>query len=129
MAHVLLIDDDADLIDVNKAELEAHGHQVSIAYTGDEGWTELGKKVPDIIILDAMMESFTAGFELAQDINLKFPDLPVIMLSGVNEYMSSDWEHNPKDDKGWLPVMKLLKKPVSPAALRAEIEKTLSEKK
>ena len=129
MAHVFLIDDDTQLVEMNKLALEAKGHKVSVAYTGQEAWNWLQKNQPDIVVLDVMMEDFTAGFEIAHDIGIKFPKLPIIMLTGVHEYMSKDWQFSEEGDKNWLPVYKFVEKPIAPTKLITIVEATLQEAK
>ena len=124
MAHVLLIDDDRDLVAVNRGALEAKGFRVSTASSGDDGWVKLQKDPPDLVVLDGMMESFTAGFELAHDMNLKYPRLPILMLTSIHEHMRSDWNWGPAD-KGWLPITKWMEKPVSPSQLISAIDDLL----
>ncbi len=129
MAHILLIDDDAGLVDANKLVLEAKGHEVSVAYTGDDAWKLLEKRRPDLLVMDVMMEEFTSGFELARDVSIKFPDMPVLMLTGVQEHMRSDWKFDEDKDADWLPVRKFLAKPIPPTKLAEEIEAALKAAK
>ena len=35
---------------------------------------------PDIVVLDVMMEEFTSGFNVAHDMGIKYPQIPIIML-------------------------------------------------
>ena len=129
MAHILLIDDDAGLVDANKLVLEAKGYEVSVAFTGDEAWKQLEKRQPDLLVMDVMMEEFTSGFTLAEDVRIKYPELPILMLTGVQEHMSSDWKFDKDKDANWLPVYKFLAKPVTPTKLAEEIEATLKAAK
>ena len=124
MTHVLLVDDDVDLVESNRLYLESQGCTVTTAHSGDEGWKLLQQSLPDILVIDCMMEEFTTGFELAWDIGLKFPSLPIIMLTAVHEHMSADWNFG-ADDRKWLPVHHFLEKPVDPAGLWEEIQKAL----
>lgn len=129
MAHILLIDDDAGLVDANKLVLKAKGHEVSVAYTGDEAWKLLEKRQPDLLVMDVMMEEFTSGFTLAEDMHIKYPDMPVLMLTGVQEHMSSEWKFDKNKDANWLPVCKFLAKPITPTKLAEEIEAALQAAK
>ncbi len=124
MAHVLLVDDDKAFVEATRIFLEAKKHKVSVAYSGQEAWDMLQKQRPDILILDCMMEVFTSGFDLAHDISLKFPKLPIIMLTAVHKQMRSDWQFGP-EDKEWLPINSFLEKPVAPEVLLREIEQLL----
>ena len=124
MPHVLLIDDDQDLVAGNKLALEKKGWKVSVAYNGVDGYKALEKDTPDVVVLDCMMEEFTSGFEVAHDMSIKYPTLPILMVTGVHEHMSSDWQFGPAD-KSWLPIHRWLEKPVPPAKLIESLEELL----
>jgi CheY-like chemotaxis protein len=128
VAHVLMIDDDADFIEANRTILEANGFRVSAAYSAQEGWDHLHKATPDVIILDVMMEEFDSGFKLASDINIQFPKVPVLLLTAVHDYMSDRWQYSREKDGDWLPVVKFLEKPVSPTQLVAAIREVTAPK-
>jgi CheY-like chemotaxis protein len=121
MAQILIIDDDKELVECNKLILETHGHKVSTAYSSEEGWSRLMESRPDLVILDCIMEEFTSGFTLAHDINHKFPNLPILLLTSIQEQMNVDWKFG-EEDKGWLPVHKLLQKPIPADRLIEEID-------
>lgn len=129
MAHVLLIDDDRDLVESNRIVLESGGHQVSVAYTGQDAWNLLRDASPDIVILDVMMEEFTSGFEVARDMGIKYPKIPIIILTSVREHMNMDWRYSEEKDQNWLPIHRFLEKPVLPSTLCEEIASTLTEMK
>lgn len=124
MASVLLVDDDRDFTLAHKAILEKGGHRVAVAYSGQEGWEALQKALPDLLVLDCMMETFTSGFELAQDVASRYPRLPMIMLTAVHDHMSAAWKWGPGDEK-WLPIHKWMEKPVQPAQLQAAVDELL----
>ena len=126
MSHVLLIDDDQDLVAGNRIALEKRGFKVSVAYSGDEGWKALEKGAPDLVVLDCMMEQFTSGFDLAHDMSIKHPKLPILMLTSVREHMNKAWQYGP-DDKSWLPIHKWMEKPVPPAKLIEAIDELLAK--
>ncbi len=126
MARVLLVDDDADFNEANRTVLEAEGFEVTVASTADEAWRALQQTVPDVIVLDVMMEEFDAGFRLAHDIDLRFPKVPVLLLTAVHDYMSDKWHFSREQDGDWLPVRKFLEKPVAPARLVEEIREALA---
>ena len=120
MAKVLLVDDDVDLVHMNRLVLEKRGHGVTAAYSAQEAREALRKARPDIAVLDVMMESMTAGFDLAREVHRQLPDLPMIILSGVHEATGVPFRFEPEKD--WLPVLKFLDKPFEPAKLAAEVE-------
>lgn len=127
MGRILLVDDDVDLVDMNRLVLEARGHQVTASYSASEARQALENDLPDIAVLDVMMESVVAGFELAREIHQKHPDLPMIMLSGVHAATGVPFRFAP--DETWMPVLKFLDKPVDPTLLADEVEAALAARK
>ena len=126
MAKVLLIDDDVDLIEMNRAVLTNRGLDVAAAYNSDEARTALHAGTPDLVVLDVMMETHTAGFDLAREIHEQHPDLPILMLTGVREATGVPFEFTP--DETWLPVLQFLEKPFEPAALADKVQNILKDK-
>lgn len=120
MAVVLLIDDDVDMVEANKVVLENRGHDVCTAYSGAEARELLATQTPDAAVIDVMMETMSAGFDLAREIHSKFPDMPLLILSGVRDALGLKFEFEP--DKDWLPIVKFLEKPVPPSDLADEVE-------
>lgn len=123
MAKVLLIDDDVDLVDMNKLVLTSRGHEVSVAYSAKEARATLEKLVPDVAVIDVMMESDSAGIELARELHDRFPSLPMLILSSVHDAKQLPYRFVP--DETWLPVQKFIDKPIAPAALADQIEALL----
>jgi two-component system OmpR family response regulator len=127
MAHVLLVDDDKDLVELNRTALELGGHRVDCAFSAEEGWETVTRLSPQLVVLDVMMERFDAGFELAHRIARAHPNLPLIMLTGVDDYLSKEMRASQDHDEGWMPVHRFMEKPVSPAVLLTEVESLLHE--
>jgi CheY-like chemotaxis protein len=126
MAHILLVDDDQDLIDMNRTVLSQRGHQVTVAYSAAEAKKAAAAAHPDAAVLDVMMEDMTVGFELARYLHAEMPALPMIMMTGIRKEMNLGYSFEP--DETWLPVTKFLEKPVNPRVLAEELEKLLVPK-
>jgi len=109
---ILLIDDDVDLIELNKALLTVMGYEVLFAYNGQEGLDMIAQHAPDLIILDVMMNSPGEGFEVARAIkeNQDPRHIPIVMLSAVNNESGFSLRVGP--DKAWNPVDAFIDKPV-----------------
>ncbi len=125
--HIMVLDDDVQLVETVKTLLESVGYQVSYAYQAEKGM-ELAKETkPDLLLLDVMFAGPPGpdGIELSrrfhQDPDLK--DIPIIMLTGVRSVLGVSYEVAPDDD--WMPVKAFLDKPIKPDKLLAEIEKVL----
>jgi hypothetical protein len=52
MSHILVIDDDPDLLSVCRVGLAAFGHDVRTAETGTDGLRAAAVRPPDVIVLD-----------------------------------------------------------------------------
>lgn len=86
--RVLVIDDDADFLASTRALLENQGYCVSTATSGKEGLARMTEDVPDLIVLDIMMENDWAGYEVNQ--RVKFGNgfecirhVPILMVSSI----------------------------------------------
>ncbi len=125
---VLLIDDEADFVEVNKLALENKGYQVMSACNGKEGLKKALQEKPDIIILDVMMSTRTEGFDVARELmkHEGMQETPIIMLTALRERMDIKWKIKP--DKEWLPVTEFVEKPVPPEELTKKIEEMLKKK-
>ena len=126
MAQILLVDDDQDLIEMNKTILIQRGHQVTVAYSAAEARQIAKANLPDIAVLDVMMEDKTAGFDLARQLHEMSPTLPLLMLTGIRKEMQLGYSFEP--DETWLPVSKFLEKPINPRILADEAETLLKLK-
>ena len=62
---ILIIDDNPDMAFAVSMPLEAAGYQVAWAQSGREGLDKVLEIAPDLLILDVMMETSTAGFQVS----------------------------------------------------------------
>lgn len=78
MSKILIIDDEKELVMLLEDELKAKGHEVLVAYDGEEG-IKLIKSQPDLVILDIMMPGMD-GFDVCRAIR---DDVlcPIVFLS------------------------------------------------
>ncbi|HPB83282.1 MAG TPA: response regulator [Spirochaetota bacterium] len=116
---ILIVDDDKDLVETLTHAIKMHGYEVARAYSGAEGLRSLLSEKPDLVILDVMMETDTAGFEVSYQIRStretsKYrdcKDIPIIMLTAINQVTNSRFSLN--EDKSFLPgVNDFLTKPI-----------------
>ena len=126
MAQILLVDDDQDLIEMNRTVFAQRGHTVKVAYSAVEAQKIAQSEEPDLAVLDVMMEDKTAGFGLARRLHALYPTMPMIMLTGISKEMGLGYTFQP--DETWLPISKFLEKPVNPRVLADEADTLLSGK-
>ena len=83
--RILVIDDERDLCEILRFNLEAAGFQVDTAYSGEEA-LKLDITQYDLLLLDVMMPGMS-GFELAACLKLKSDTsrVPIIFLTALGE--------------------------------------------
>lgn len=120
---VLLVDDDADFVEMNKIALEKGGYAVSTAYSGQEGVRQAKAERPGLIVLDVIMSNKSDGFDTARELRRapETKDIPIILLTSVNETVPFKFE----PDQTWLPVNVFLEKPVKPQVLLEHVKKMI----
>ena len=79
MKKVLIIDDDADIIELQKLYFEKEGYEVVSCMQGDRAVATFNVTKPDIIILDLMLPGMD-GNDICREIR-KISDVPIIMLT------------------------------------------------
>ena len=79
MASVLIIDDEPDIASALSSFFERKGHQVSRAYTGEEGIATLRRERPDVVLLDVRLPDMT-GFDVLERTRDEQP--VVVMITG-----------------------------------------------
>lgn len=81
---IMIVDDEADVVETVKLILESEGYDTMHAYNGMECLEKLENEEPDLILLDIMMQPMN-GWEVLRQIksNEKLKDIPVSMLTVV----------------------------------------------
>ena len=128
--EILIVDDDADILDSLQIILEGNGYKVRTAKNGREALAALQEKKPDLMLLDVMMATDTEGFDLAYELKQKseFENLPIIILTSflgkVRKEGPEEFQHILGEE--W-PVKWLFEKPVDTKKLLAKIRGILFE--
>ena len=79
--RILVVDDEETIRSTSAKVLETKGFEVRTAADGFAALVELRRSPPDILISDLRMPNMN-GFELLAVVREKFPQLPVIAISG-----------------------------------------------
>ena len=124
-AKVLLVDDDADFVEMNRMVLEKNGFTVIAAYNAQEGVDKARRERPDIIVMDVMMTTPTDGFHATYELRNSEVTraIPILMVTSVNQTVSYKFE----PDATWLPVDSFVEKPVKPERLLEEIRRRIPD--
>ena len=82
-SDILIVDDEADIRELVGGILEDEGHETRLAANSDEALQQIENRVPRLIFLDIWLQgSRLDGLALLDKIKTRYPDLPVVMISG-----------------------------------------------
>jgi phosphate regulon transcriptional regulator PhoB len=86
MKRVLLIEDDRDIVELVRYNLEREGFQVDSATDGTTGLAQVRKTPPDILLLDLMLPKLS-GLDICKEIrrDQSLNRLPILMLTARGE--------------------------------------------
>src|SRR5437868_553702 len=82
-ANILLVDDEENLHEALRLNLEMEGYTVTSAYDGSEALRKVGDEYFDLIILDIMLPELD-GIGVAESIRVNNNEVPILMLSAKN---------------------------------------------
>ena len=119
--RILLCDDELHILRAAEFKFKRAGYEVVCASDGQEGWEQIEKQRPDIVVTDCQMPRLS-GLGLAEKIRTTpaTADLPVIMLS------AKGFEISPDELRLKYGVRSLMAKPFSPRELFQRVEATLA---
>ena len=84
--HILVVEDEAPIVELLRYNLEKSGYSVSVATDGDEALERVTEDRPDAVLLDWMLPR-KSGIEVCRQLRAK-PDtrmLPIILLTARGE--------------------------------------------
>ena len=81
MKTILVVDDEVGIREALAGVLKDEGYSVFLAATAEEALRRMAKRRPDLVLLDIWMPG-KDGVEALGEIKARYPDLPVIMISG-----------------------------------------------
>lgn len=86
MKRILLIEDDRDIVELVRYNLDREGFQVTSATDGSSGLAQVRKSPPDVLLLDLMLPKLS-GLEICKEIrrDQSLNRLPILMLTARGE--------------------------------------------
>jgi len=81
--NILLVDDEENLHDTLKLNLEMEGYEVTSAFNGTHALKAIANEYFDLIVLDVMMPEVD-GITVAETMRVNNLDTPILMLSARN---------------------------------------------
>ena len=86
MQKILLIEDDAHLVNVFKTVLSKEGYEVLVAATGQEGLSIIKSTPPSLVVLDIMLPGGMNGFDILEEMKRtkETATIPVLVLTNLD---------------------------------------------
>ncbi len=118
IAHV---DDDSDIRDAVSRILTKNGYEITSYLTMQDFIDSLDDtaNLPDLAILDVMVESMDAGLTTYAHVHERFPQIQAIFLTSLGDMIKPYFEDGKHE---WVCI---LEKPVEPTSLLATIRDRL----
>jgi DNA-binding response OmpR family regulator len=122
---IFIIDDDKDYGEALKIVLESNGYAVDHLLNIDDGRKAVEKKIPNLIILDVMMDKHTDGFDFCYTLkhDEECKKIPILMLTAVTE--KTGFKFSPETDGEYLQADDYVAKPIPVAELLARVNKLI----
>ena len=88
-ARILLLDDDAKMVELVKGILIDDGYEVVGATTAVVALEQVDAFAPDVVVLDQVMPDRT-GIDVATEIRERLPDQPIVIFSSLFDLRLSE---------------------------------------
>jgi len=124
---IMLVDDDADFINLNRHILESKGYRVVSCLGPEEAIKAMEQEKPALVITDLMMKDLSSGFSFAHLIkdSPRFKDIPVIIVTAVSSKMGFDFRPHTAEELAAMHVDAYFDKPVQPQKLLDKVAQLL----
>lgn len=105
--HILLVDDEVSLLTANSRRLTSIGFRVSQYSDPAQAlkWLEGAQRPVDVLVTDYSMHGLS-GVQLAERVHKRYPDLPIILVTGYLEGFEAE-------ELTEIGIRKILTKPVA----------------
>lgn len=117
--RVLYVEDDPDMLEAVRVMLEDGGWEVVTATSAMEGLEAAARELPDVALLDLMLEEVDSGVTLATRLRARRPHMPIYLLSSVGTTLLRNQDISRLDLTG------VLQKPMDADTLLSILEDAL----
>jgi CheY-like chemotaxis protein len=124
--YILVVDDDPDILEGITSVLRSQPYRLHTARDGQTCMEMIGKRMPDLLILDMLMPKMD-GFTVIRELwnNPRYASIPIIVLTALHEDASRrryELETNRE-----MNVQCYLEKPVAPPELLRRVSEILEQ--
>lgn len=118
VGRVLVVEDEPELRRLVRRSLVRVGHEVAEALNGRAALELVRQQQFDVVVSDVRMPD-VGGMELVERLHAEQPDLPVVLVSGAPDLVTSKRARQ-------CGVIEFLMKPVSSSALRRVVSRAVA---
>ncbi|MBI4124837.1 MAG: response regulator [Deltaproteobacteria bacterium] len=114
---ILIVDDNADTVEILKSLLEKEGYKVLVSQDGEEGVQIAAQQIPDLILMDINMPGLRgdmAAMRIRGEASTRH--IPIVILTGVEDVQE-------KVLASQAGVVDYITKPYSPEKLLIQIKR------
>lgn len=124
---ILIVDDDADFLDISRRVLEAAGYRVATFTEIPAALEHMNVERPALIISDLMMANLDSGFSLCKQVkdDPRLAEVPIILATAASSQLGLDFRPRTPADLAAMRVDAYFDKPIPPRALLAKVAELL----
>ena len=122
---ILVVDDDSDYLLQLQMRLEAAGYEVITADGQQRALEVLEKQMPDLAVVDLMMEHPDSGFVVCHHIKKRDHTVPVILVTGLTGETGMEFDAETDEERSWVKADVVLDKPIRFEQLQREMERLM----
>ncbi len=122
---ILIVDDDEDFRSEIEAALVADGFRVTTAEGQRQASASIEEELPDLAVINLVMEELDSGFVLAYHIKKAHANTPVILITASAGDTHLDFDTSTASERSWIKADVLLNKPLRYEQLKREINRLL----
>jgi DNA-binding response OmpR family regulator len=84
MAHILVVDDEPEIVKLVQRTMEARGHKVTVARDGQEALDAVARERPDVLVIDLNLPKID-GFEVCKRLRAdeRTRTMPIVMMTAA----------------------------------------------
>src|SRR5580658_11244569 len=81
-SHILVVDDEPNVLVTYRLILQQQGYEVSAALSSEEARKSLAEEEIDLLLCDLSLEKQENGFDVIDFARQKNPEMPTVLLTG-----------------------------------------------
>ena len=85
MEKILIVDDDLNICELLRVNLEHEGYRTIISNDGEEAVNKFNAMDPNVVLLEVMLPGKKNGLQVCAEIRKENAQIPIIMISAKND--------------------------------------------